>query len=722
MFDADRPILKSSEDRINRATFAKYLARSILDHHDSESFVIGLYGGFGVGKTSIINLILEEFNLADPNIADLEKPIILNFKAWSYSGQNQLIYSFFRRLSAVLRDVSYLEHADRIIYLLELYVSFFTHKPIPTAFRKKPSFWQKLFSKKNVEDYAWESGRDLTLVKAELNELLALQKHKIIIIIDNISQLYDYEINQILQIVKSMGDFSNTAYLLAFDKNHVVRALNKIHHGDGEELLAKIIQSPFEIPPILQQDLENIFNGKLHEVLNMVPIDAWSSEYWLNLYHDSLKLFFQNCRDIARYINTLKFSYPRMADIVNPVDFFALTAIQVFFPYVYTGIRDNKDLFSDLLDNVYLLDDDVIDQDRKRCDSILESIPNHFKQPMMQLLMKLFPRLRHLYQPNISFYHSDALARKFRRISSPDLFDAYFRLSMQPSQISAAELATILKLAAEEMGFDQAITRLNQDDRINKFLDQLDSHIANDIPLKNIGNIITALLDNGDLFPQGISSAVTLDTPMRIHRIIFRLLKRLPHSEERFLILQHAIASANKSLYILIHELIEQGREHIQEEDTYLAEEFRILSPQELTSLRLLVISRIEYWAKTGRLADHPRLRAILFIWREWAGEKACKQFVRHLVKTDKGLVTFLTTFLSQPIEEAMTEYIKNPEWEDYLEDIRSFVSIKKTVALAKILFEDPYFEKLREKEQLALMIFLDLTKTSTIKEIPQTI
>ena len=37
MFDADRPIIKSDQDRLNRALFAKYLARSMLDHHDPES-------------------------------------------------------------------------------------------------------------------------------------------------------------------------------------------------------------------------------------------------------------------------------------------------------------------------------------------------------------------------------------------------------------------------------------------------------------------------------------------------------------------------------------------------------------------------------------------------------------------------------------------------------------------------------------------------------------
>jgi predicted KAP-like P-loop ATPase len=94
MFDADRPITSSSQDRLGRGTFAKYLARCILDHNVPESLVIGLNGGSGTGKTSLINLVLEELRYASNNMFDQEKPIILNFSPWSYSGQGQLIYGF----------------------------------------------------------------------------------------------------------------------------------------------------------------------------------------------------------------------------------------------------------------------------------------------------------------------------------------------------------------------------------------------------------------------------------------------------------------------------------------------------------------------------------------------------------------------------------------------------------------------------------------------------
>ncbi len=716
MFDADRPITKSEQDRLNRTIFAKYLARCMLDHKDPDSLVIGLYGGFGVGKTSVINLVLEELNFAASNLEDKDKPIILNFSAWSYSGQNQLIYSFFRRLSSALRSVAYLENSARIIYLLELYASFFTHQPVPRALRQKKHSW---FSK---DAYGWESGRDLTLVKAELNELLRNQKHKIIIMVDNISRLYPEEIKQMFQIVKSMADYANTVYLLAFDKHQVEYALDEIDGSNNKALIEKIVQLPFEVPPILQQDLENILADRLSDILTTVPEGTWNTEYWADIYYSSLKFLFENCRDITRYVNILKFSYSRLRDIVNPVDFFALTAIEVFLPQIYFGIRDNKDLFTDLLDNVYPLDEERTKKDKARCDEILARNQRLSRDALLELLFHLFPRIRRLYQPNLPFYHSTIIARKLKRICNPDLFDAYFRLSLQAAHIPDSEFKTILSLAADKETFDHALTRLNQDDRITQFLDQLDStHTLQQLPRNYFSAIIDALLDNGDLFPTGIGDLLSLDTPMRIHRIIHVLLQRVPNTEDRFVLLQEAIAKSTKSLYIIVHELIEQSREHIEEEDTFLPIEFRDLTPEQLELLRKLAVSRIKGWAESGRLAEHPRLLPILFAWKNWGNPEDCTQFVEQMTKTDKGLVAFLMATLDKAITQTMSQYEKNPMWEDCLKNIEAFIPLLSIEAHAKLLFEDDYFEKLREREQLAIMIFLDLIKANTTKSIPQT-
>jgi len=724
MFDADRPILKSEQDRLGRSIFGKYLARCILDHASPESLVIGLYGGWGTGKTSIIHLTLEELGFASWHMFDNQKPIILNFSPWSYSGQNDLIYSFFRRLSSEMRSADYFENKDHIIHLLELYVSFFTHKPVPKVLRPKHFWLTKWFKPQRSleESFGWESGRDLTQVKAELNELLGKQQHKIIIFIDNIARLQDNEINKIFQIVKSIGDFSNTVYVLAMDKNIVIKAINKTHEkGEGIEYLEKLIQLPFEIPPISKQDIETIFLDRCSQVIRIVPEDSWDSVYWAEIYYSTLKFFFETCRDITRYINTLSFSYIHVKEVVNPVDFFAMTAVEVFEPNVFFGIRDNKDLFIDLVENVYILDAEKLTEDRGRCDEILARAERIPREILKQLLIRLFPRLRSIYEATIPFYHSESVARRNKRICSFDVFEIYFRLTLGTTSFSDLEMKAILALTHDEAGFALALLRLNQDDRILKFLDALDSAGVNKIPTSDIQNVINALLDSADLFPQGESTPLSFDTPSRLHRIFHQLLRRFENNEKRFQIFSKAIIQSINSLYIIVHELTEQGREHIENEDTYVPLVERDFSAEQLNSLRKMAVDKIIHWADRDRLVEHPQLLPILYAWKMWGDEEQCKRYVEHIVQSDRGLLAFLYAVLKEPVTEAMTEEESNPEWNNYRSRIEDFIPADKLLFHARELFQDDYFVKLRETEQLTLLIFLDMVRPNTRKIFPKT-
>ncbi len=720
MFDADRPISKSDQDRLNRSVFAKYLARCLLDHKDPQSLVVGLYGGFGSGKTSLINLILEELEFASTNTLDDEKPIVLNFSPWSYSGQNQLIYSFFRRLSSALRSASYFQGSQSIIPLLELYISFFTHQPVPKALRPRQNRWQRWRARNDA--YGWESGRDLTQVKAELNELLRQQPHKIIIIIDNISRLYDEEIKQMFQIIKSMGDYANTIYLLALDKDQVVSAVNRIEGGAGEALLEKIVQLSFDVPAITRQDLENIFLDKLQSLMPAVAAEDWNSSDWAEVYYSSLRYFFETCRDITRYLNALSFGYPRVKDVVNAVDFFALTAIEVFLPEVYAGIRDNKDLFTDLIEGVYQFDPENRRKDRLRCDEIMNRAQRLNREILLGLLSFLFPRLKKIYQPEEAFFHSESLARKNRRVCCPERFEAYFRLSLQAGYISTPEMETILQLAADEDVFIQALTRLNQDGRIEKFLDLLDSTTTNKIPQENIGHMINALLDNGDLFPEGESSPLRFDTAMRTHRIIHNLLKRYEKPEDRFSLLRHAILKATKSLHILVQEVRALGREHEVGADDAQAPQYHTVTPEQLVVLRKLAVERIQFWARIDRLVEHPQLLPILSAWKDWGADEDCQHYLQKITLQDIGLLAFLRAIFREPIDQATKNYAKNASWDEALATLSDFAAPKWLEQHAKAMFEDLAFEQLRERDQLALMIFLDLMKTETSKVIPKTV
>jgi predicted KAP-like P-loop ATPase len=99
MFNSDKPITSIDDDALGRKGVAKELGDALLADSNKESHVIGIYGKWGSGKTSFINMVLEHVENESTNFDKNKSPIIINFNPWNFSNQNQLISQFFNQLS-----------------------------------------------------------------------------------------------------------------------------------------------------------------------------------------------------------------------------------------------------------------------------------------------------------------------------------------------------------------------------------------------------------------------------------------------------------------------------------------------------------------------------------------------------------------------------------------------------------------------------------------------
>ena len=77
MFQNDSPIRSKNEDKLNRYDFSEKLGKSILQWTDDTSLVVALYGDWGSGKSSIINLTQEY--IKKTTSTDRKRPIVFNF-------------------------------------------------------------------------------------------------------------------------------------------------------------------------------------------------------------------------------------------------------------------------------------------------------------------------------------------------------------------------------------------------------------------------------------------------------------------------------------------------------------------------------------------------------------------------------------------------------------------------------------------------------------------
>ena len=93
---ADKPIVDPVHDRLEYAPFARHLAASICRLTPSEGLAIAIYGPWGSGKTSLLNLIRHYIQQKPEG----EQPTIVPFNPWWFSGHEDLTRRFFEQLRA----------------------------------------------------------------------------------------------------------------------------------------------------------------------------------------------------------------------------------------------------------------------------------------------------------------------------------------------------------------------------------------------------------------------------------------------------------------------------------------------------------------------------------------------------------------------------------------------------------------------------------------------
>lgn len=96
----DKPIEKKEEDLFDRSSVAKQLNTIIKNYKEEDSIAFGIIGDWGSGKTSFINMALEDFK-NDENF------IIVKFNPWNISTRKQLISDFFTILAKEIRNAPF---------------------------------------------------------------------------------------------------------------------------------------------------------------------------------------------------------------------------------------------------------------------------------------------------------------------------------------------------------------------------------------------------------------------------------------------------------------------------------------------------------------------------------------------------------------------------------------------------------------------------------------
>ncbi len=95
LFTSDKPVFTAADDSFKRWPFAKRVSQAIIQRTNEDSLVLGIYGPWGDGKTSVLNFI--EAELSTQN--DI---VVVRFNPWLFHDEATLLKSFFETLAETL--------------------------------------------------------------------------------------------------------------------------------------------------------------------------------------------------------------------------------------------------------------------------------------------------------------------------------------------------------------------------------------------------------------------------------------------------------------------------------------------------------------------------------------------------------------------------------------------------------------------------------------------
>lgn len=470
MLSPDLPIAKLEEDGLNRGSFAESLAKTLVQYSFPSSLTIGLYGEWGSGKTSLLNMVFENVERIDDGV------VVLRFNPWLCSDPKQLVTQFFKQMATAIKLKK--RAADKAWELIDQYADILgATSVIPVAGEIVAAF-TKVLTKK-AEEETKERTNDLQESKNQIIKKLKDEKIKIIVSIDDIDRLSEEEIVAVFQLVKSLADFPNTIYVLAFDYDVVVRALGKVQHGDGKEYLEKIVQVPFEIPVPNIDDIHEALFSKLNGILGDIPEEDWDKETWAELFQQGIKNYIRSIRDVIRYTNVFSLKYELLKNETSAADLLGLTCLQVFEPTVYSKLPSYKDILcgekrsfsherqKETEEKVECAINRIAPDDGSVTD--LEATKN--------ILGTLFPGIKTnmgwSYGVGRGYSRRDSLIRN--SIAAPECFDRYFALTLENGAIPTATVRRMV-FESSESELAEEIMQIYRDGKIVRLLEAIEVH------------------------------------------------------------------------------------------------------------------------------------------------------------------------------------------------------------------------------------------------------
>lgn len=490
---SDEPIQFERQDLLNRGKFIKDFYKEISSLPFPDSFVFGLYGSWGEGKTSVINLLKNKFK-SNRN----DKFLIVDFDPWYFQDEKAILAAFYRQVERAINKKFILPDLKKAFLEYQNLISLgLSQSGIKISFPSKEEAIEEI--KQRIESY-----------------IIQIEK-KIVIFIDDMDRLPPDDILLIFKLVRLNAKFKNTIFVLSFDPIMIQKCLKDRLNNDPE-FLEKIVQKPVHLPAIEQADIDNFLIENLERLFDEIEIaKAWKKcdGEFLVIYRDQIWKLFKTLRHTKRYLNGLRSTLPPIKNEVYLYDFLILEIIRVFYTKVYNDIWRNYwfyippwgvDFSISQFIRSLARDDEKDTKIKEHIETIIQD--EEEKDVLKELLKTIFfVKVKNVLSDTGMGRHDDVqgIYRNKQRITHPECFKKAFMLQVSPHELSDEFIEATLDLwdseekESRENIIEGTFFNLQKENKLLELLEKLRlfrGKIKKDI----VTDIIKTIYKNADKF------------------------------------------------------------------------------------------------------------------------------------------------------------------------------------------------------------------------------
>ncbi|MEG5044422.1 P-loop NTPase fold protein [Microcoleus sp. B4-C1] len=633
IYTIDAPVNNPEQDKFKRWSFSQRVAQTIASRSDPSSIVIGIYGPWGDGKTTVLNFIEKKFQESD-------EIICVKFNPWRFTDEASLIKGFFQALAEALGKSidSYPEKIGKWLdkRLGRLGLTGFTFN-FP-GFRFNPS--QSIQGLSSVE---------LEELKKRIEDLLKNEGKRVVVLMDDIDRLEKNEIQAVFKLVKLSADFDYTAYVLAFDEEMVASALSERYgSGDikaGRNFLEKIIQVPLNLPKADRVALLEYCMVGIEEVLKDANIQISEEEFrshFLTHFIEGLEIRVKTPRMVKRYINALAFSLPILKGEVNSPDLMLIEGMRLFYPVLYDVVKNNPEIFS--ISPFTYNREDSKQRSLEIINKGIQGLTTDEGESAKNLLKALFPCLKQTgILGNINYISSGWKGEWDieQRASSSHYFSRFFSYSISDNDISDGEITSFLS-QIEDQSVETTISNIHQivgDRRADLFILKLNSRIEK-LSSSTSKNLALAISQSGDIFSKEKTFLSKYLSSAEI--LICKLVENISDAQIKVDVAKQIVLDAKPIAFaIKCFRCLVPLKEGEEIERHLSVDQARIIG--EAFSHKIKEISQV-----SPLYLQFPEdFSSLLYVWSHWGDKEEVKQYLLEaLTENPKSVVEFLKCYL----------------------------------------------------------------------------